>query len=413
MDYSILLDISAEIGYRLAMAGAETYRVEESISRTLAAYGIKGEVFVIPNCLHVSIMTDDGTSMTRMRRIGQHGNDLDTVEKYNSLSRKICAEKPDPSLIQAMLDETHASCIRYKLPLYLLAHALGAGGFTVFFGGTLLDTLWGAICGILIGLVNHFLGKKAVNSFFTTIASAFIMAFTAYSAAGLGITHNSDTVIMGAIMLLVPGLLFTNAMRDFIFGDTNSGTNRTVQVLLIAAAIGLGTGVAWTLARALFGIPVITEAIDYPLVIDLIAILFAVIGFSMIFNIHGKGILLCSLGSLVCWISYYVALQLGCGEILSYFIAGVICAVYSEALARIRKSPAIGYLVVAIFPIIPGAGIYYTTWHLLSQEMSLSLERGMNTFAIAGVIAVGILIVSTIVRFWGQHTLNKHHKKNS
>ena len=53
MDYSILLDISAEIGYRLAMAGAETYRVEESISRTLAAYGIAGEVFVIPNCLHV------------------------------------------------------------------------------------------------------------------------------------------------------------------------------------------------------------------------------------------------------------------------------------------------------------------------------------------------------------------------
>lgn len=413
MDYNILLDISAEIGYRLAMAGAETYRVEESISRTLAAYGIKGEVFVIPNCLHVSIITDDGTSMTRMRRIGQHGNDLDTVEKYNSLSRKICAEKPNPATIQAMLDKTHASCTSYKLPAYLLAHTIAAAGFTLFFGGTWLDTLWSAVCGILIGLVNHFLGKKHVNSFFTTIATAFIMALTAYSASGLGITHNPDTVIIGAIMLLVPGLLFTNAMRDFIFGDTNSGTNRVVQVLLIATAIGLGTGVAWTITNALFEAPAAASAIDYPLYIELISILFAVIGFGMIFNIHGKGIFLCALGSLVCWVSYDLSLRLGCGEILSYFIAGVLCAVYAEVLARIRKSPAIGYLVVAIFPIIPGAGIYYTTWHLLMKEMSQALERGLKTFAIAGVIAVGILIVSTIVRFWGQHNLKKQQMKIS
>ena len=412
MDYNILLDISAEIGYRLAMAGAETYRVEESISRTLAAYGIKGEVFVIPNCLHVSIMTDDGTSMTRMRRIGQHGNDLDTVEKYNSLSRKICAEKPEPSSIQAMLDETHRSCIRYKLPIYVLAHAIGAAGFTVFFGGSLLDCLWSAVCGALIGLVNHLLGKRKVNTFFTTIAAAFIMAFTAYSAAGLGIANNADTIIIGALMLLVPGLLFTNAMRDFIFGDTNSGTNRIVQVLLIATAIGLGTGVAWSITHTLFGSLTTIAAIDYPLIIDLIALLVAVIGFSMIFNIHGKGIILCVIGSLICWVSYVVVLELSHNEILGYFVAGVICAVYSEALARIRKCPAIAYLVVAIFPIIPGAGIYYTTWHLLAKEMNLALERGLNTFAIAGVIAVGILIVSTVVRFRTQHNQLKRTQKN-
>lgn len=411
MDYNILLDISAEIGYRLAMAGAETYRVEESISRTLAAYGIKGEVFVIPNCLHVSIMTDDGTSMTRMRRIGQHGNDLDTVEKYNSLSRRICAEKPEPSSIQAMLDETHSSCIRYKFPLYTLAHAMAAAGFTVFFGGSLLDCLWSAISGILIGLVNYFLGKQKVNSFFTTITAAFIMALTAYSAAGLGIAHNADTIIIGALMLLVPGLLFTNAMRDFIFGDTNSGTNRIVQVLLIATAIGLGTGVAWSITHAIFGDLTAPAVIDYPLVIDLLSLFIAVVGFSMIFNIHGKGIILCIVGSLICWISYVLALRLGCNEIISYLIAGVICAVYSETLARIRKCPAIAYLVVAIFPIIPGAGIYYTTWHLLAKEMGLALERGLNTFAIAGVIAVGILIVSTVVRFWSQQNQLKKSKK--
>ena len=96
MEYSKLLDLATDLGYELAMSGAETFRVEDSISRVLAAYGIEAEVFVIPNYLIVSIVTADGTPMTRMRRIGIHDNDLDAVEKFNGLSRAICNRRPEP-----------------------------------------------------------------------------------------------------------------------------------------------------------------------------------------------------------------------------------------------------------------------------------------------------------------------------
>ena len=79
MDYNLLLDNATDLGYELAMSGAETYRVEESINRVLASYGVESEVFAIPNCLTVSIETPDGRPMTRMRRIGFHGNDLNRV----------------------------------------------------------------------------------------------------------------------------------------------------------------------------------------------------------------------------------------------------------------------------------------------------------------------------------------------
>ena len=80
MDYNILMDLSVELGYRLAMNGAETFRIEESINRIMLTYGVTAEVFAIPNCLIVSIETPEGELMTRMRRIGYHGNDLDGVE---------------------------------------------------------------------------------------------------------------------------------------------------------------------------------------------------------------------------------------------------------------------------------------------------------------------------------------------
>ena len=97
MDYNTLLDLATDLGYELAMSGAETFRVEESINRVLATYGVASEVFAIPNCLTVSIETADGQLLTRMRRIGGHGNDLDSLEQFNGLSRAICNRKPDPS----------------------------------------------------------------------------------------------------------------------------------------------------------------------------------------------------------------------------------------------------------------------------------------------------------------------------
>ena len=70
MNERLLLEAATTLGYRLAMSGAETFRVEETIQRVLRAYGYQAEAFAIPNCLIVSIITQTGTPMTRMRRSG-------------------------------------------------------------------------------------------------------------------------------------------------------------------------------------------------------------------------------------------------------------------------------------------------------------------------------------------------------
>ena len=208
MDYNLLLELATDLGYRLAMNGAETFRIEESIRRVLLAYNIESEVFAIPNCLTVSIETPEGKPMTRMRRIGFHGNDLDTVEKYSNLSRRICTEVPEPTIARQWLIETDKSLRSYSFPIILLGHFLGAFGFAIVFGGNFVDGLCSGISGVLIGLMSWFMGKLKVNPFFNTIASAFIMAFASYIMAALGIAHNADTVIIGALMILVPGLIF-------------------------------------------------------------------------------------------------------------------------------------------------------------------------------------------------------------
>lgn len=400
MDYNILLDLATDLGYKLAMSGAETYRVEESINLLLNAYSIKSEVFAIPNCLTVCIETPEGKPITRMRRIGNHGNDLDSVERYTNLSRRICAEHPAPKTALQWLKDTSASCITYSKTVYFIGNFLAACGFAIFFGSTILDSFLAGICGILVGAVGLAMDKLKANLFFRTIIASFLMSLLAYTMLSLQIIQSADTVIIGTLMILVPGLLFTNAMRDIIYGDTNSGTNRIVQVFLIAAAIALGTAAAWNTTSFLWGTPIQVSAILYELPVQLFGCFLGCIGFSILFNIHGPGMLLCAIGGLLSWCIYYVVGFLEGSDLAAYFWAAISASLYAEIMARIRKYPAFSYLVVSIFPLIPGAGVYYTMTHAQRGDMSAFADQGLHTAAIAGAIAVGILLVSTIFRMW-------------
>lgn len=400
MDYYTILDTAVELGYELAMSGAETFRVEESISRVLLSYGLESEVFAIPNNLIVSIETPEGKPMTRMRRIGHHGNDLDAVERFSGLSRAICNRKPEPQEAKKWLDQVRCGRVSYPFWLFLLGDFLGACGLSYLFGAGFLDSICAGVCGLVVGLVTNFLDNMKANQFFRTIAAAFLMALAAYGMGAVGLTSNPDAVIIGALMILVPGLLFTNAMRDIIYGDTNSGVNRIVQVLLVAAALALGTAVAWNSAAMLWGTPVSAAGIDHNLLIESIGSFVGCIGFALLFNIHGPGGLLCALGGVLTWAVYALVVRYCGSEILGYFWGAVFASLYSEIMARIRKYPAISYLVVSIFPLIPGAGIYYTMTYAVQGDMEMFATKGMFTAAIAGVMAVGILLVSTSVRMW-------------
>lgn len=397
MDYNTLLDMSVELGYCLAMSGAETFRVEESIYRVLQSYNIQAEVFAIPNCLHVSIETETGKPMTRMRRIGHHGNDLDAVEKYNSVSRRICTEHPSPEIAVEWIQTTKASLRQYPLPLILLGSFLVGSGFAILFGGSFRDSLCAGVCGIIVGLVNKFMDRMKVNQFFKIIIAAFSMSIVAYFSGAYRLIDSADMTIIGTLMLLVPGLLFTNALRDIIYGDTNSGTNRIVQVFLIAAAIALGTGTALKISESVCTLPISNPAMAHSLPLELCAAFIGSLGFVFIFNIHGPGAVLCAAGGIVTWLTFRATQNFG-GEIIANFVATMAAALYAEILARIRKYPTISYLVISLIPLIPGAGIYYTMNYIVRGDMQLAASQGTRTIAVAGAIAVGILLVSTVCR---------------
>ena len=90
----------------------------------------------------------------------------------------------------------------------------------------------------------------------------------------------------------------------------------------------------------------------------------------------------------VTWLVYLLTLRLGGGDLGGYFFGTLFASLYAEAMARIRKFPAIAYLVISIFPLIPGAGVYYTMNYAVQGQMDTFATSGMHTAAIAGIIAM-------------------------
>ncbi|MBQ3860184.1 MAG: threonine/serine exporter family protein [Clostridia bacterium] len=413
IDLEELLDVAITLGYRLLMCGAEISRVEEAIQRLLRAYGTTGDVFAIPNCLIVTLCPDGTAPITRMRRIGPHGTDIDGVERFYSLARRLCAEKPKPEEAHAMLRETKRTSATYSFPMQIAAYFIAASAFAFFFGANLSGGVLAGIAGVLTGLWLRALDRLQVNPFFQTITASFFIGIYSQALTHFGLILYADATAIGALMLLVPGMKITDSMRDVIYGDTLSGVNKLMQVFLTTAALLLGTGTALLLSRALWHTASVGISLDvpYPWWIQVTAAAFSCLGFCLLYNIRTFGMFICMAGGALGWGVYLAAGRFGAKGLLCNFLAAAAISLYAEIMARIRKFPSFSYLVIALLPLVPGAGVYYTVEYLLQEDASMSLRQGTETAAIAGLLAVGIMMVSSVFRMIGvakQQMREKH-----
>lgn len=254
MEREELLNLAAEAGGLLLSNGAEIYRVEESMLRLFEAYGVTdGSVFAIPSCIYVTINSLGGRPVTRVKRIYRRQINLDRVDRANDVCRRICRERPPYREASRRLREVEGRKTYGFLP-QLAAFALVGFAFTLFYGGTMADALCAALCSAVMKLAGGALERFQVNSFFTNMVASGLGALVAIAAVSLGLAANSDKIIIGALMNLVPGIVITTFMRDMMAGDVVAGLIRFAESLLVATAIALGVGAALMAPRLLFGV---------------------------------------------------------------------------------------------------------------------------------------------------------------
>ncbi len=239
-----ILSLALDLGKGMVQCGAEINRVEETVLRICYAYGIrKTQVFSVISMVYATVITEDGKTHTQMRRIYSNATNFRRLENLNALSRKICAKTPDISEARKELEEILS--VKNKFDIFIcLGYIIAAMSFTVFFGGSLLDSLASAPIAIILYLMSVYIRAKGANFLFFTAVSAAIIGFLAEFFVHIGFGNNPDMIMIGTVMLIIPGLMLINSVREMLCGDIMSGLLRLLESIIIAMAIACGFAVA-------------------------------------------------------------------------------------------------------------------------------------------------------------------------
>ena len=234
-----ILTYALDVGEGLLTRGAEVGRVEDTITRILKSRGAERvDVFTITASIVVTCRWSFGT-ITQTRRVTAASYDMTALTSLNSLSREICAMSLPPEAIAPRLKQIAQGPV-YAYPLTVLFYGMTSFVFSLFFGGKLLDAVISGLIGMLIRLMLTGLGRLRVPGLAVTLLCSIVGGFLAHGLMGLGVPCAADKIAIGDIMLLVPGIGMTNAIRDMFTGDTISGLLRFAEALLVALALAWG-----------------------------------------------------------------------------------------------------------------------------------------------------------------------------
>lgn len=235
-----VLSCILDMGELLLTSGAEVMRVEDTTSRLCAVYGFcKADVFTITSSIVLTVHTPEGRVMTQTRRIRTRDTDLGRVERVNALSRRLCSQPLEVADLQQAVEELRCSPV-YPPWAQCGMYALISAAFSIFFGGTASDALAAACSGVLLFGALRFGGRIRLNSILLSMLSSMLAALAVAGMVALGLGDNPDKIIIGNIMLLIPGIAFTTSLRDMISGDTISGLLGVSEAVLKALAIAIG-----------------------------------------------------------------------------------------------------------------------------------------------------------------------------
>jgi uncharacterized membrane protein YjjP (DUF1212 family) len=241
--------ISLEIGRILLQSGATTNRVERMMRKVCEVFGyIHTEAYVTPTGIFLSVSDSHDQLTTSIKRIENRRIDLGKISRVSALvydvEKQFC--KDGTCLYSAQEFTRELARIENEQPwprwFTVFCGGLTSGCFCLLFGGSWIEFAVAYAVGILVSLSLRLLGILQINNFLLNILGAALVV-TFAKIINLWVPNiKLDNIIIGGIMLLVPGLSFVNAIRDTMSGDLVSGTARAVEAIFIAVAIAVGSG---------------------------------------------------------------------------------------------------------------------------------------------------------------------------
>lgn len=219
-----IVEVCLLAGKIMLESGGETYRVEDTMMRIAASFGIpRSHSYVTPTGIIFSI---DKKNSTQFIRISERSTDLQKVALVNSISRRISNGELTLEEAYEQLKEVEAQKFAYPLWLQVIAAAIASGCFAVMLGGGWSNFLPSLLSGGTGFYCFEMIHRLIKIRFFAEFFASFVAGGMALLMMMAGLGEDLGKMMIGSVMPLVPGLAITNAVRDLMAGHLIAGLSR-------------------------------------------------------------------------------------------------------------------------------------------------------------------------------------------
>ncbi|CNK35188.1 threonine/serine exporter family protein [Streptococcus agalactiae] len=395
-DMSVVL----RAGKLLIESGAEVYRVEDTMKHFAKALQIENfEAYVVSSSIIASGINRYGKQEAKVCNTDGVTANLGRLEAVNNLSRQIAKQdlvSPEEIVKQLDLIEHQKD---YSLLVTLISYFCGAGSFSLALGSSLLDSFSAAVTGLILGYFLNFMESRIHTGFLLTILGSSVVALSANLLYFSGLGEHRSIIILGALMVMVPGAAFVNSVREFSQNNFSTGLALIMSALLICISISAGVAItieiipfAEQMTGSFSGVPnTILEIIIRTLMAGL-----GTIAFSILYHVPKRYFLDLGILGAISWMLYLILWQQFHMDAIAVFFPGLFITYFSRLLAAKRKCPATVFLATSMFPLIPGLSFYRAVYFLLTGADAVAMEYFRSCFVTAFTIAIAISIVQQI-----------------
>ncbi len=392
------LDIASMAGHIMLENGAEISRVEEVMERIASSFGADSRKFFV---LSNGIFTT-GKGYANVEFIPIHGSQLDKVIEVNQMSRDIEAgiytiEEAYEKLKQIKGIPPH--------PVWeqLLGSALGSAAFCAIFGGGLADCALSLVSGVLLWIFVLYVSMPCFSKVTGNIVGGILVTIFSIMCYNFGIGH-LDNILIGAIIPLIPGVAFTNGIRDLGAEDYIAGATRMLDALMVFLCIAVGVCITFLIDSHIEGYMIqlkgtLIDPITATWPIQILSAFVGTAAFGVLYGVPRKYYVPCAVCGTAGWIVYLAMLRYaGTSTVESALFATMTVVISAYFYAFRLGCPVIVFLICGIFPLVPGAGIFWTSYNIVSDHLTAALASGFEAVKLTFSIVFGIIIITEMRR---------------
>ena len=390
------MDAVLQAGRVLMESGAEIYRIEDTMGHMAKSLGIRDfSTYVVNRGVMISGLNRSGLKESRVLATSAPSIHLGKLEEVNRLSRELAEQPNQPvsSIFQKL--KTIEQKTFYRPLEDIIACVIGAGSFSLALGSSWIDGTAAAISGLFVGIGMQLFSRFIHTSFLQIILSSAIAALSANVLYYLGIGQHRSVIILGTLMILIPGAYFVNAIREFTQNNYYSGLAGVSTCLSISVGV-LAMISLLPFAEQLSGMFSTPSTSWQEVLIQTFMAGLGTAAFSVLYRVPKKYFL--DLGTLGAgsWLLYLLIWNNTHHEVLAILFPALLVTFTSRFLAHYRRCPATVFLASSMFPLIPGMSFYRAVYFLLIGNSDLGLSFLRACFLASFTIAIAVSLTQQI-----------------